>query len=121
MVAQVERVETEATRDDGGPESGRWLRLAKPVLLAAGIALVLLFWWWCSDAESRAIRAMPSSERQALLSRTLENLRSVCQAPEDGMREFCETQAQLALKIPECDGRCQALVQAQLAHVRMPR
>jgi hypothetical protein len=37
------------------------------------------------------------------------------------MREFCEKQAELALKIPECGRDCQTMVKAQLARTRVPR
>jgi len=121
MIVKLKVAEIDPTLDDSAPAPSKWWRLAKTVLAVAGIAMVLFFWWWCSDAERRAIRDLPSGERQALLSRTLENLKSVCQTPEDAMREFCETQASLALKIPECDGACQALVREQIARVRVPR
>jgi hypothetical protein len=119
MTAELKLAEAEATPDAGPAPSG-WPHLAKTAVVAGGIVLVLLFWWWCSDAESRAIRNLPSGERQALLARTLDNLKSVCRAPEDAMREFCEKQAQLALEIPECDGVCQGLVREHLARARAP-
>jgi hypothetical protein len=105
----------------GAPEPSKVRRLAKTVLLAAAITLGLFYWWWGSDAESRAIRHLPSRERQALLSRTLENLRSVCQSPEDALREFCNTQAQMALEIPECDGACRERVRERLSQAGVPR
>ena len=72
--------------------------------------------WWQS-AEERAIRALPEPERRSLYARTLENLATACAAPSEGLFDFCEAQARLALEFAECDGTCQALAERQLSRV----
>jgi hypothetical protein len=87
------------------------------------LALVVGFAWfvWSQGSEQRAIRDLPQDERRALLSRTLENLKSVCAAPDDGIRGWCQEEANLALGFPECDDGCKKLAWRQLSRVQSPR
>jgi hypothetical protein len=39
----------------------------------------------------------------------VENLKSMCTAPDTSLREWCRVQADLVLEIPECDEECQGL------------
>jgi hypothetical protein len=120
MIARLKPVQEE---HDSARELGRdKLRsLAKIGLVLLGITAAILLLMWSEGSERRAIRDMPPSERQALLSRTLENLKSVCAEPEDAMRGFCGDQARLVLEFPECDDACQSLARRQLSRVPAPR
>jgi hypothetical protein len=122
MTANVEQV---TTSPEPAPAAGpRPTRTRKIVLVAAlvlGAVLILSIWLWTSGAQRRAIRDMPVGERRALLARTLENLKSVCQAPADAMRDFCAEQARLALDVPECDDACIRLAEPQLSRLQPPR
>ena len=71
--------------------------------------------------EQRAIRNMPEGKRHALFVRTLQNLKSVCTAPEEAMHAYCAEQARLALEFSECDPACQALASRQISRVPRPR
>jgi hypothetical protein len=95
-----------------------WVKWTAIVLVIAGAILLLVH---SEGAERSAIRDMPAPQRQALLARTVQNLRSICSPPEDAMRDFCRDQAQLALEFQECDRPCQELVARQLSRVQMPR
>ena len=71
--------------------------------------------------EQRAIRNMPEGKRHALFVRTLQNLKSVCTAPEEAMHAYCAEQARIALEFSECDPACQALASRQISRVPRPR
>jgi hypothetical protein len=90
------------------------VRAGAALALAALLALILL-WAWPSK-ERGAVLDMPASERAALLDRTIENLKTVCAGP-GGLRlsDFCREQAELILKLPECDAACVALAKQHLA------
>jgi len=95
--------------------------MAKVLLVVASVGLALLLWLWSESAQERAIRDMPAPERRALFLRTLENLKSVCKAPEGAMQDFCRNQARLVLDFPDCDDSCRRLAQEQLQPVRSAR
>jgi hypothetical protein len=117
LVPETEEREANATelRQRRIPGWPKW------AVLVAGLAGAIFFWVWSDGAEERAIRHLPVSDRQALLARTLQNLRSVCQSPDEGMRSFCAEQARLAIAFPECDVACRALAEKQLSRVQLPR
>ena len=96
-------------------------RWAKWSVLIVGIAGAILLLIHSEGAERRAIRDMPAPERQALLARTVQNLKSICSPPDEAMRDFCREQAQLALEFQECDRACQELADRQLSRVQLPR
>jgi hypothetical protein len=120
MIATLEPVQGEHD-STSEPARDKLRSLVKIGLVLAGIAAAILLLMWSEGSERRAIRDMPPSERQALLSRTLENLKSVCGEPEDAMRGFCGDQARLVLEFPECDEACQNLARRQLSRVPAPR
>ena len=94
------------------PRSAVFGVLAMTVLLAIGIG----YWWWSGEGEGREIRALPQAQRQGLYLRTMENLKTVCDpAPGRSMREFCRTQAALALEFPECDDDCRRTARRNLS------
>jgi len=95
-----------------------WMKWTAFGFAIAGAILLLIH---SEGAERRAIRDMPTPERQALLARTLQNLKSICSPPDDALRDFCREQAQLALEIPECDLSCQKMADRQLSRVQLPR
>jgi hypothetical protein len=83
--------------------------------VGVGIGVVVLgllgLWFWTSERETRALRELPAEERQALYTRTIANLQTVClsdRAPE--LVEFCSEQAEIAAALPECDEACRILV-----------
>lgn len=87
-------------------------------LLLAALALIALFGlstWW-GDRDLRALGALPEGQRSALYQRTLENLQTVCAGPGAARVEgFCREQAELALRLPECDAACGRLARGHLA------
>jgi hypothetical protein len=89
-------------------------------LAGAGLlACIAGYWWWSSAGEGREIRALPAEQRQGLYRRTLENLKTICDpAPGRSMREFCRSQATLALQFPECDDDCRRTARR---HLSLPR
>jgi hypothetical protein len=101
--------------------AGRMRNIVKTALLVVSVVLGLFLWWWSEGAEERAIRELPERERRALFLRALENVKSVCQAPESAMQDFCRNQARMVLEFPECDETCQGVAQAQLQPVRSGR
>jgi hypothetical protein len=94
-----------------------WLR---GVAVVVGLAGVLSLVGWCQGAEGRSIRALPAPERRALFARTLENLATVCAESPDGMHDYCEGQARLALEFSECEAACQALATGHISRA-VPR
>jgi hypothetical protein len=114
LVAEAESTE-EAPKHS---RLGRWASWAAAVVGLAGVLFLMV---WCEGAEQRAIRNLPEGERQALFARTLQNLKAVCTAPEDGMHDYCAEQARLALEFSECDPACQALASRQISRVPRPR
>ena len=111
----------ESEVQDEQPHLGRlpgWLKWTALVVAIAGAILLLIH---SEGAERRAIRDMPAPERQALLARTVQNLKSICSPAEDAMRGFCREQAQLAMEFQECDKACQELADRQLSRVQFPR
>jgi hypothetical protein len=112
-------VEAESTAEE--PMHGRLGRWARWPAAVVGFAGVLFLMVWCEGAEQRAIRNMPEGERHALFVRTLQNLKSVCTAPEEAMHAYCAEQARIALEFSECDPACQALASRQISRVPRPR
>jgi hypothetical protein len=118
---ELVEVSSEAEMPNQRSHLGRlpaWVKWLALVVAVAGLVLILVH---SGGAERRAIREMPAGERQALFARTVQNLRSVCSAPEDAMRDFCREQAQLVLQFQECDTSCQKLADLQLSRVQLPR
>jgi hypothetical protein len=95
-----------------------WVKWTALVIAIAGAILLLIH---SEGAERRAIRDMPAAEHQALLARTVQNLKSICSPAEESMRDFCREQAQLALEFQDCDQTCQELADRQLSRVQLPR
>lgn len=74
------------------------------------LTLVTGIWIWQGYSDEATFVDMPEDVRRGLYLRTLENLRTVCPAPSDPVRtEFCREQADLLLRLPECDGECREL------------
>lgn len=79
----------------------RW-RWGCAAILAAVIAGALL--WWSRTADVRALRSLPDEQRLAIYSRALANLKNTCDpAAPRSLRDFCRTQAALAIKFRECE------------------
>ena len=112
---------SEAEMPDEQPLLGRLPGWAKWSALIAGIAGAIFLLVWSEGSERRAIRDMPETERQALYSRTMQNLKSVCSPADDAMRDFCREQARLVMEFRECDQVCLELADRQLSRVQKPR
>lgn len=102
--------------DTPPPKWHRILQAAAVVALATTLGLLS-----GRSSQRGAVERMPAAERHALLERTLENLATVCAAHEDGLRGWCQGQADLAIQIPECDEVCEGLAARQLSRVQAPR
>jgi hypothetical protein len=111
-------IELEAVTSEKSPAAIWLVRIALAVVV---IGLAVFFLVWSGDSERRAVRSLPVTERQALYSRTMESLSSVCATDRASLREFCEEQARLAKAFPECDAVCLRLAERQLSRVQSPR
>lgn len=99
----------------------RWLRKIGSTLLVVAIAAIGIgYWVWMEGAQARAVSTLPASDRARFFERTMADLR-LCHAEgqRDGLREYCERQAMIALAFPECHADCRAL--ARLPWVRPTR
>ncbi|MCI0572995.1 MAG: hypothetical protein L0Y66_19795 [Myxococcaceae bacterium] len=86
------------------------------LLLVSLLGWVTL-WAWSLGADRRALLRLPREERAALLTRALEDLRTVCTGPRSSdasLHDFCQERARLVLKLPECDAGCEALANVHL-------
>jgi hypothetical protein len=86
-----------------GAETARPWRALWPLALALVLAIV---WVWHNAAVKQEAE---NRRRDELYRRTLENVQSVCRAPEPGLESYCRAQAALLLEYPECDPDCVAL------------
>jgi cytochrome b pre-mRNA-processing protein 3 len=84
-------------------------------LMALAVAVLgsVAFWAWSEGDERRALGRLPEAERRALYVRTLQSLEQLCTAPREGLRGYCQSQADFLAEFPECDSECYALVAAQ--------
>jgi hypothetical protein len=83
----------------------------------AALALVLLFaaWGWVRDRELRELTQLPAETRRGLYERTMANLTTVCAGPDAPKVEpFCQEQAAVALRLPECDAHCTRIARSHL-------
>ena len=79
------------------------------------VAALLGGLYWNASGQNRAISSLPQVERAELYQRTRANVERVCVSARDpGLDEFCQEQAELLRKFPECDGACVLLVDAIL-------
>jgi len=93
------------------PERPARAWLAAAVLVAAVFAAAM----WTDARRERELAALPSTEREALVARVVETLRTTCVAargPE--LTQFCRDQARLVARMPECGGECRELAARHL-------
>ena len=83
-------------------------------ILAGLGALALWVSFSNQGSEHRAVVAIPAEERQLLYLRTMDNLRFCKGYTSEGLKTFCENQAEFAVNFPECDSECRALSQVHL-------
>jgi hypothetical protein len=96
----------------GSRRSSDWLYTT---LLVAVAALVVLAIALGSGSEQRAIRRLPEDQRQALLTRAIDDLRQSCgEGRPDGLRTHCRQLAEFAAQFDECTGACAAYVRREL-------
>jgi hypothetical protein len=68
-----------------------------------------------------SIRDLPPAERTRTYERTLSDTEATCATPDallGALHDHCLHQAEFLGLFPECDDRCQGLVQAILPHAR---
>jgi hypothetical protein len=99
--------------------SERWPPRARLV----GLILTALVIWtmaiaWREHRLKVEIAGLPEPARHALYSHALDELRSVCNL-QAGLRAHCRDEADLILKLPECDVDCRAVAaQFLVEHTR---
>ncbi|HEX3904040.1 MAG TPA: hypothetical protein VH853_14465 [Polyangia bacterium] len=74
---------------------------------------------WVQDIGS--IRGLPPAERARIYQRSLAEAVAACTTPgarAGALHDHCRGQAEFLILFPECDGRCQRLVEAILPHAR---
>lgn len=85
------------------------------LVLLIGLALFAA-WGWLRDRQLRDLASLPPAERAGLYERTMKNLATVCAEGSAVRRDtFCQEQAELALRFPECDAACQGLARPLVA------
>jgi hypothetical protein len=92
-------------------------RTARAMLVVLAILGCFVVWGWLRSREMARLAELPDAERRQLYARTVENLATVCAAPDARRIEsFCMEQATVAVSLPECDARCERLARAHLAN-----
>ena len=82
---------------------------ARVALLLAVVCVVALPVWRAQQARL-SLAQVAGSDRQALLARTMENVRVACASQGDAaLEEQCHQQAELLLQLDECDSACREL------------
>jgi hypothetical protein len=86
------------------------------VLAFVIVAVPFALWLQAESGKQRAIRELPEAERKALYERTLSTLETTCALRgSDGLAKYCRDQAELIVRFPECDRRCNASAERWLA------
>ena len=92
-----------------------WLPPALTILLLAAVLVAVLHGL---SSERKALRAMPTEQRLALLSRTVDELRQFCgPGRSDALKDHCRELASFASQFDECKGECETLVRRELTPV----
>jgi hypothetical protein len=100
----------------GGTPRGRKPSRLAPTSLAVALCAALLAFASSSASGRRALRALPPDERQAVLSRSVDELRQFCGAARpEALEDHCRELAAFAAQFDECRGDCEALARRQLA------
>jgi hypothetical protein len=87
----------------------------RALLVLLSVLLVLAAWGLLSDRKARELTGLPPPTRLELYERTMANLTSICAGTDSRRREdFCREQAELALRLPECDATCERQARAIL-------
>lgn len=86
------------------------------LVLLVGL-LIFALWGWLRDEQYRDLASLPPETRVGVYQRTMENLTTVCGADRAPRLEaFCREQAELALRMPECDAACQEIARPLLVY-----
>jgi hypothetical protein len=97
------------------PTARRRLEWLAPALAALAIVAALV-WSNSGIPARRAIRSLPETQRLALLSRTVDELKRSCgEDRPDALKDHCRELASFASRFDECRGECAALTHLQLA------
>lgn len=79
-------------------------------------ALALVGWALLLRAMSKEPANLPPADRQVLVERTLETLRTTCNRERGpALDDFCDEQARFIERLPECTAECRAVV-TSIAH-----
>jgi len=117
VTLDVRKRESLGEQDSGRKKSGPMTRYVLAIL--AGLAALALWVAFSHQgSEHRAVAAIPAEERHVLYLRTMDNLRFCKGSTSEGLKNFCENQAEFAVNFPECDAECRAL---SLVHLLGPR
>lgn len=102
---------TELTTSNGWRVSRRNLW----VLTAAAGLLCVAGLFTLNELRKREILGIPASERQQLYEHALATLQAPCESSaSEKLREYCQQQATLLARLPECQAACQKLCQRYL-------
>jgi hypothetical protein len=92
------------------PLPARTRRILSTLVAAAVVVVLAIFLTAVALREQReraAVRALPEEARRALFARTMDTL-AACEAARAQRTPFCQEQARIALRFPECDAACRA-------------
>lgn len=99
-------------------------RRARWVLLALLVAALGLFWAGVTLSlreEEAGIRGLSRDARQALYTRTLDEVATLCRedaAAAGSLHDHCVAQARFVLRFPECADACQRDAALVVPHAR---
>ena len=91
--------------------------IGRAFLMALLLALIFAAWGWVRDRDLRELTQLPPETRRGLYQRTMANLTTVCAGPEaQKVQGFCQAEATLALRLPECDAACERIARRHLVN-----
>jgi hypothetical protein len=109
---RVRRLTDLRPRPDRARVAAYWLLPTLAVLAALALLLAVFSGPW---SERSALRALPDEQRTALLSRTVDELRQLCQEGRaEAFQDHCRELAAFAAQFDACTGECEVLVRGQL-------
>jgi hypothetical protein len=100
-------MEMETPRQLASSLGERWRALVAVGLIALATLLAYVLF---PRERTEEIRDLPSSERAALVARTVTTLRTTCaRAAGPDLASYCAEQAAVIAPLPECDASCREL------------
>lgn len=108
----LSRTSDETQPHRGDPARRRfllWMGLAVLLFTIAGLLVHR------STRPAAFLSTLSEPERKALYERSLRNLNDVCSSKSrGGIDAFCREQAELIVKLPDCDDECRKLASPHL-------